>query len=82
MAMKKSDTDRQVQSRPKRGWEMVEERHRRVSAVSERKVDALNRAREIVNNLGGEAQTKNLDNRFIGSNTQGRRDKSPAKDLR
>jgi hypothetical protein len=40
-------------------------------------------SREIVGNLGGgEVRIKNLDNRFADSDTQGRRNESPARDRR
>jgi hypothetical protein len=79
---KKNDSDRYVQPRPEGGWEVVRERHQRASAVTERKADAVSRAREIVQNLGGEVRIKNLDNKFHDSDTQGRRNESPAKDGR
>jgi Uncharacterized protein conserved in bacteria (DUF2188) len=64
---KRNDSDRYVQPRPEGGWEIVRERHQRASAVTGRKADAITRAREIVNNLGGgEVRIKNLDNRRKG----------------
>jgi hypothetical protein len=80
---KKNNSDRYVQPRPEGGWEVVKERHQRASAVTGRKADAIDRAREIVNNLaGGEVRIKNLDNKFHDSDTQGRKNESPAKDRR
>jgi hypothetical protein len=80
---KKNDSDRYVQPRPEGGWEVVKEKHQRASAVADRKADAIERARQIVNNLGGgEVRIKNLDGRFHDSDTQGRRNESPKKDRR
>jgi hypothetical protein len=51
--------------------------------VTERKAEAVDRAREIVGNLGGgEVRIKNLDGKFHDSDTQGRKNESPAKDRR
>jgi hypothetical protein len=78
---KANDSDRYVQPRPEGGWEVVKEDHERASAVTPRKVDAINRAREIVNNLdGGEVRIKNLAGKFADSDTQGRRNESRARD--
>ena len=84
MANRKSnDGDRYVQPRAEGGWEVVKERHERASAVTPTKAEAIERARAIVNNLGGgEVRIKNLDNRFADSDTQGRRHESPARDRR
>jgi Uncharacterized protein conserved in bacteria (DUF2188) len=79
----RNDADRYVQPRPEGGWEVVKEGHERAGAVTNRKADAVNRAREIVTNIGGgEVRIKNLDNRFHDSDTQGRRNESRAKDRR
>ncbi|MDQ3380855.1 MAG: DUF2188 domain-containing protein [Actinomycetota bacterium] len=84
MANRKSnDSDRYVQPRAEGSWEVVKERHERASAVTPTKAKAIERARAIVNNLGGgEVRIKNLDNRFADSDTQGRRHESPARDRR
>jgi len=80
---KKNDTDRYVQPRPGGGWEVVKERHERASAVTPTKREAVDRARQIVDNLGGgEVRIKNLDNKFHDSDTQGRRNESSARDRR
>lgn len=80
---KRNGTDRYVQPRPEGGWKVVKEGHERASAVTNRKADAINRAREIVTNLdGGEVRIKNLDKRFQDSDTQGRQNESRAKDRR
>ena len=78
-----NDSDRYVQPRGEGGWEVVKERHERASAVTRTKAEAIGRARAIVNNLaGGEVRIKNRDNRFADSDTQGRRNESPARDRR
>lgn len=78
---KGNDSDRYVQPRPEGGWEVVGERHERASAVTRTKAEAIERAREIVNNLGGgEVRIKNRDGRFADSDTQGRGNESPARD--
>jgi hypothetical protein len=79
----KNDSDRYVQPRPGGGWEVVKEDHERASAVTERKADAIDRARQIVRNQGGgEVRIKNLDNKLHDSDTQGRRNESLARDRR
>ena len=78
---KKNDSDRYVQPRPEGGWEVVKEKHERASATTRTKSEAVTRAREIVNNLGGgEVRIKNLDGRLADSDTQGRRNESRARD--
>jgi hypothetical protein len=80
---KANDSDRYVVSNPNGGWDVVKERHKRASAHTDKKAEAVGRAREIVRNLsGGEVRIKNIDNRFGDSDTQGRRNESPAKDRR
>lgn len=84
MANRKGNfSDRYVQPRREGGWEVVKERHERASAVTRTKAEAIGRAREIVDNLGGgEVRIKNRDNRLADSDTQGRRQESPARDRR
>lgn len=78
-----NDSDRYVQPRGRGGWEVVRERHERASAVTRTKAEAIVRAREIVDNLGGgEVRIKNRDGRLADSDTQGRRYESPARDRR
>lgn len=80
---KANDSDRYVQPRPEGGWEVVKEDDERASALTRRKSEAIDRAREIVTNLGGgEVRIKNLDGRFADSDTQGRRSESRARDRR
>lgn len=80
---KVNNSDRYVQPRGEGGWEVVRERHERASAVTRTKAEALERARAIVTNLGGgEVRIKNRDNRFADSDTQVRRNESPARDRR
>lgn len=77
-----NDSDRYVQPRPEGGWEVVKEDHERANAVTRTKAQAIDRAREIVDNLGGGVRIKNLDGRFADSDTQGRRHESPSRDRR
>jgi len=80
---KANDSDRYVQPKPDGGWEIVKEDHERASALTRTKSEAIGRAREIVTNLGGgEVRIKNLDGKFADSDTQGRRNESPALDRR
>jgi len=80
---KGNDSDRYVQPRAEGGWEVVKERHERASVVTRTKAEAIGRARESVGNLGGGAvRIQNIDNRFADSDTQGRRNESPARDRR
>jgi hypothetical protein len=69
---KANDTDRYVVPNKERGgWDVVKEHHERASAHSDRKVDAIDRAREIVGNLGGgEVRIADRRGRFNESDTQ------------
>jgi len=73
MAGKQSgnDNDRYVQPNKKRGgWDVVKEGHKQVSAHTETKAEAINRARQIVRNQGGgELRIKNEQGRLIESDT-------------
>ena len=73
MAGKQSgnDNDRYVQPNKKRGgWDVVKEGHKQVSAHTETKAEAINRARQIVKNQGGgELRIKNEQGRLIESDT-------------
>ena len=73
MAGKQSgnDNDRYVQPNKKRGgWDVVKEGHKQVSAHTETKAEAINRARQIVRNQGGgELRIKNEQGRLIDSDT-------------
>jgi hypothetical protein len=81
-ATKKNDADRYVQPRDDGGWEVVKEDHERASAVTRTQKEAIDRAREIVQNQGdGEVRIKGRDGRFRDSDSQGRNE-SPATDRR
>ena len=72
-----------VPNRERGGWDVKKERAGRASAHTERKVDAVNRAREIVRNLGGgEVRIANKLGKLIDSDTvRGpKRSESPARD--
>jgi Uncharacterized protein conserved in bacteria (DUF2188) len=66
-----NDSDRYVQPNKKRGgWDVVKEGHKQVSAHTETKAEAINRARQIVRNQGGgELRIKNEQGRLIDSDT-------------
>jgi hypothetical protein len=68
---KASDSDRYVVPNGDRGgWDVVKPDHKRASAHTDRKVDAQNRTRVIVTNLGGgEIRIQNRQGRFIDSDT-------------
>jgi hypothetical protein len=78
-----NDTDRYVQPSRKGGWEIVKEGHARVSARTSTKDQAVERAREIIHNLGGgEVRIKNQRGQLIDSDTitGPRHDESPVRD--
>jgi hypothetical protein len=80
---KANDSDRYVVPNAEGGWDVVKEDHERASTHTDTKKEAISRAREIVQNLGGgEVRIQNLDGRFSDSDTQGRRNESKAKDRR
>jgi len=62
-----NDTDRYVVPNKKRGgWDVVKEDHKRASAHTERKPEAIDRARTIVTNEGGgEIRIANKDGKFV-----------------
>ena len=66
-----NDSDRYVQPNKTRGgWDVVKEGHKQVSAHTETKAEAINRARQIVRNQGGgELRIKNEQGRLIESDT-------------
>ena len=68
---RKNDTDRYVvPNKDRGGWDVVKEGHQRASAHTERKTEAVNRAREIVRNEGGgEIRIQNKHGDFIDSDT-------------
>lgn len=78
---KANDSDRYVVPSPEGGWDVVKENHQRASVHTRTKAEAVDRAREIVDNLGGgEVRIQKLDRRFGDSDTQGRRHESPRRD--
>jgi hypothetical protein len=66
-----NDNDRYVQPNKERGgWDVVKERHKRPSAHTDTKEQAVNRARQIIKNEGGgELRIKNEQGRLIDSDT-------------
>lgn len=68
----KNDTDRYVVPNSDRGgWDVVKEDHKRASAHAPTKKEAVDRAREILNNQrGGELRIANRQGQFIDSDTQ------------
>jgi hypothetical protein len=68
---KGNDNDRYVvPNKDRGGWDVVKEDHERASAHTDTKKEAVDRAREIVENLGGgEVRQANRDGRFADSDT-------------
>lgn len=67
---KKNDSDRYVVPNESGGWDVVKENHDRASAHTERKKEAVDRAREIVKNQGGgEIRIANKEGKLIDSDT-------------
>jgi len=68
---KANDTDRYVVPNAERGgWDVVKEDHERASAHTGTKKEAVDRAREIVDHLGGgEIRIANKEGTFIDSDT-------------
>jgi hypothetical protein len=68
---KGNDNDRYVVPNPDRGgWDVVKEGHERASAHTRTKAEAVDRAREIVENQGGgEVRIDNRRGRLIDSDT-------------
>ncbi|MEA2612087.1 MAG: hypothetical protein QOI52_46 [Chloroflexota bacterium] len=80
-----NDSDRYVVPNEDGGWDVVKGGHDRASAHTDRKVDAIDRAREIVGNLGGgEIRIQNKHGQFIDSDTvRGpKRGESPKRDTK
>lgn len=66
----KNDSDRYVVPNPGGGWDVVKEDHKRASAHTDTKREALDRGREIVRNQGGgELRIQNKHGQFIDSDT-------------
>lgn len=68
---KGNDNDRYVvPNKDRGGWDVVKENHERASAHTGTKAEAVDRAREIVENLGGgEVRQANRQGRFNDSDT-------------
>ena len=67
---KGNDNDRYVVPNQDGGWDVVKEDHQRASAHTGTKKEAVDRAREIVENLGGgEVRQQNRDGKFADSDT-------------
>jgi hypothetical protein len=68
---KGNDNDRYVvPNKDRGGWDVVKEDHSRASAHTNTKKEAVDRAREIVENLGGgEVRQADRRGRFIDSDT-------------
>lgn len=81
---KGNDNDRYVVPNKERGgWDVVKEDHERASAHTGTKKEAVDRAREIVENLGGgEVRQANKDGRFGDSDTTKNGRESKAKDTK
>lgn len=81
---KGNDNDRYVVPNKERGgWDVVKENHERVSAHTDTKKEAVDRARAIVENLGGgEVRQADRHGRFADSDTTQHGNESPAKDTK
>lgn len=81
---KKNDSDRYVvPSSDRGGWDVVKEGHKRASAHTRTKTEAVDRARQIVKGQGGgEVRIADKRGKFIDSDTVrgSRHRESPAKD--
>jgi hypothetical protein len=79
---KGNDNDRYVvPNKDRGGWDVVKERHKRASVHTDTKKEAVDRAREIVENLGGgEVRQANQGGRFIDSDTTKHGRESKTKD--
>lgn len=81
-----NDSDRYVVPNEDRGgWDVVKEDHKRASAHTNTQKQAIKRAGEIVDNLGGgDVRIQGEDNKFRGSDTKTgpKQKESKAPDLR
>jgi predicted RNase H-like HicB family nuclease len=79
-----NDNDRYVVPNAERGgWDVVKEDHERASAHADTKKEAVDRAREIVENLGGgEVRQANRNGRFGDSDTTKHGRESRTKDTK
>lgn len=81
---KGNDNDRYVVPNTERGgWDVVKEDHERASAHTGTKKEAVDRAREIVENLGGgEIRQANREGKFIDSDTTKHGNESSKRDTK
>ena len=83
--MAKNDEDRYVVPNKERGgWDVVKEGHQRASGHFDTQKEAINRAREIVDNSGGgrgDVRIQGRDGKFRDSDS-GRKNETPAKDTK
>lgn len=79
-----NDNDRYVVPNTERGgWDVVKEDHERVSAHTHTKKEAVDRARQIVENLGGgEVRQADREGRFADSDTTRHGRESSARDTK
>lgn len=79
-----NDNDRYVVPNQERGgWDVVKEDHPRASAHADTKKEAVDRARQIVENLGGgEVRQADRDGRFGDSDTTKHGNESRKRDTR
>jgi hypothetical protein len=81
---KGNDSDRcVVPNKDRGGWDVVKEDHQRASAHTHLKKDAVKRAGEITDNLGGgDVRIQDKHGKFIDSDTQNgpKRGESPKRD--
>ncbi|WP_205474330.1 DUF2188 domain-containing protein [Nocardioides sp. SYSU D00038] len=81
---KGNDNDRYVVRNQERGgWDVVKENHERVSDHFDTQAEAIGRAKEIVENLGGDGEVRiqGRDGRWRDSDS-GSRNESPARDTK
>lgn len=74
-----------VPNKERGGWDVVKEDHERASVHTRTKVEAIDRARAIVDNQGGgDVRIANKDGKFGDSDTQSgpKHRESPARDRR
>ena len=78
---KANDTDRYVVPNTEGGWDVVKEDHKRASAHTRTKKEAVDRGRQIVRKAGGgDLRIQNREGEFIDSDTVAPGRESPARD--
>lgn len=76
-----NDNNRHVVPGREGGWDVVKEDHKRASAHTDTKKEAVDRAREIVRNQGGgEIRIQNQQGKWIDSDTVKPGNESKARD--